>query len=132
MTTLTFTTAASPPAAASVPPPGRWAAELWARERWLAGYGAVLLALLLPMALSWGLDDRVLRGDNVWLKPMKFALSIGVLSLTTAWFAGHLPAEPRRGRAMGWIVRLLIGAGSFELAYITLQAALGQESHFNV
>jgi hypothetical protein len=107
-------------------------AELLARERRLAIYGAVLIALLLPMALAWGLDDRTLRGANVWIKPMKFALSIGVLSLTTAWFAGHLPAARRAGRSMDWIVWLLIGAGSFELGYITLQAALGEGSHYNV
>lgn len=110
----------------------RVAGELLARERRLALYGALLLALLLPMAIAWGADDRVLRGVSVWIKPMKFALSIAVLALTTAWFAGHLPAQRRASRAMDWIVWLLIGAGSFELGYITLQAALGQGSHYNV
>jgi len=106
--------------------------ELWNRERRLAAFGVVLLVLLLPMALAWGLDDRTIRGANVWVKPMKFALSIALLSLTSAWFAGHLPAGRRSSRAMGLIAWLLIGAGSFELGYITLQAALGQASHYNV
>lgn len=109
-----------------------WPHQLLTRERRLAIYGAILLASLLPLALAWGLDERALRGANVWLKPMKFAASIGLLALTTAWFAGHLPATRRAGRAIDWIVWLLIGAGSFELAYITLQAALGQGSHYNV
>ena len=109
-----------------------WPAELLARERRLAIYGALLLALMLPMALAWGLDDRTLRGANVWIKPMKFALSIALLALTTAWFIGHLPAGRRASRATDWIVWLLIGSGSFELAYITVQAALGQGSHYNV
>jgi hypothetical protein len=131
MTTLTFS--AGRPARTSIFVRLRACpAELMLRERRLAIYGAVLLALLLPMALAWGLDDRVLRGANVWLKPMKFALSIGLLALTTAWFVGHLPAERRAGRAIDRIVWLLIGAGSFELAYITLQAALGEGSHYNV
>ncbi|MDH5537936.1 MAG: hypothetical protein OEY03_00905 [Rhizobacter sp.] len=112
--------------------PWQWPAELLRRERRLAIYGFALLALLLPFALAWGLDERMLRGANVWIKPMKFALSIAVLALTTAWFAGHLPGARRNGRAMDWIVWLLIGAGSFELAYIMLQAALGQGSHYNV
>ena len=34
-----------------------------------AVYGAVLIALLLPMAVAWALDDRMLRGVNVWIKP---------------------------------------------------------------
>jgi len=107
-------------------------AELLARERRLAIYGAVLLAALLPMAIAAGLDDRVLRGANVWIKPMKFALSIAVLALTTAWFIGHLRPEHRRGRAVDRIVWLLVATGTFELGYITLQAALGEGSHYNV
>ena len=110
----------------------RWPAELLAREPRLAIYGFVLLALLLPMAIAGLFDERTVREANVWIKPMKFALSIAVLALTTAWFIGHLQAAHRRGHAIDRIVWMLIGAGSFELAYITLQAALGQASHFNV
>lgn len=108
------------------------ARQLLARERRLTLFAALLLALLLPMALAAGLDDRLLRGANVWVKPMKFALSIALLALTSAWLIGHLRAEHRRGRAVDRIVWLLIGTGSFELGYITLQAALGQGSHYNV
>lgn len=106
--------------------------ELAARERRLTRYGALLMALLWPIAIAWALDDRVLRDANVWIKPMKFSFSIGVLAWTTAWFVGHLPVDHRGSRAVDRIVWLLIGAGSFELAYITLQAALGQGSHYNV
>ncbi len=120
------------PRAATFVPLRQWPRELLAREPRLALYGAILLALLLPLALAWGLDERTLRGANVWVKPMKFAASIALLALTTAWFAGQLPPTRRSGRAMHWIVWLLIGAGSFELTYITLQAALGQGSHYNV
>lgn len=109
-----------------------WPAEVLRRERRLALYAALLFALVLPFAIAWGLDERTLRGANVWIKPIKFAISIGVLALTTAWFVGHLPAQRRSGRAVDWIVWVLIGAGSFELAYITLQAGLGEASHYNV
>jgi len=106
--------------------------ELLARERRLALYGALLLVLMLPMALALGLDDRELRGAPVWIKPLKFALSIAVLAWTTAWFVGHLVPARQRGRAIDRIVWTLIAAGTFELGYITLQAALGQGSHYNV
>ena len=131
MSTLTIAT--DPPRRASTLESLReWPAELMRRERRLAIYAAVLFALVLPLAIAWGLDERTLRGANVWIKPIKFAISIGVLALTTAWFVGHLPAQRRSGRAVDWIVWLLIGAGSFELAYITLQAGLGEASHYNV
>ncbi len=106
--------------------------ELLRRERRLALFGFALLALLLPLALAWGLDERMLRGVNVWLKPMKFALSLGLFALTTAWFVGHLLPAARQRRAVDLIVWVLIGSASFELAYITLQAGLGRGSHFNV
>ncbi|MBT9499677.1 MAG: hypothetical protein IV092_00430 [Burkholderiaceae bacterium] len=123
---------AHPPHTAAWLPLRPWLTELLARERRLAIYGVALLALLLPLALAWGIDERLLRGANVWIKPIKFTLSIAVLALTTAWFVGHLPAAQRQSRAIDRVVWLLIAAGSFELAYITLQAALGQASHYNV
>jgi hypothetical protein len=107
-------------------------AELFRRERRLAIFGFTLLALLVPLAVAWGLDERTLRGANVWLKPMKFALSLGVFALTTAWFIGHLLPAARRLRAVDVIVWVLIGSAGFELAYIALQAGLGRGSHFNV
>jgi hypothetical protein len=107
-------------------------AELMRRERRLALFGFTLFALLVPLALAWGLDERTLRGANVWLKPMKFALSLGLFALTTAWLVGHLSPAARRLRAVDVIVWVLIGSASFELAYIALQAGLGRGSHFNV
>jgi hypothetical protein len=107
-------------------------AELLRRERRLALFGFALLALLVPLALAWGIDERTLRGANVWLKPMKFALSLGLFALTTAWFVGHLLPAARRLRALDAIVWVLIGSASFELAYIALQAGFGQGSHYNL
>lgn len=107
-------------------------AELFRRQRTLALFGALLLAAMLPAAIAWGLDDRVLRCASVWIKPLKFMLSVAVLAWTTAWFIGHLLPARRHGRGVRTVVALVVGAGSFEVAYITLQAALGQASHYNV
>ena len=41
--------------------------ELFRRERRLALFGFALLALLVPLALAGALDERTLRGANVWL-----------------------------------------------------------------
>ena len=107
-------------------------AELFTRQRTLAVFGALMLAAMLPAALAWGLDERVLRGASVWIKPLKFMLSVAVLAWTTAWFVGHLPQARRQGRGVRTVVALVTGAGTFEVGYITLQAALGQASHYNV
>jgi hypothetical protein len=101
------------------------------RDPALAGFGLALLALALALGIAWALDARQLHGEGVWAKPVKFLLSVGLFALTSAWFIGELP-EARRSaapiRAARWTI---IGAGAFELGYITLQGALGQPSHFN-
>jgi hypothetical protein len=106
--------------------------ELWHREPRLVVYTAILLAAMVPALAGLMLDERTLRDVNVWVKPMKFLISTVVLALTTAWFIGHLPEASRRGRAVSVIVWTLIATASFEIGYISLQAALGQASHYNV
>lgn len=105
---------------------------LWRTDRRLVAFALLLLVAMLPAALGLGFDERVLRGVSVWVKPMKFMLSVALLALTTAWFARHLPAAVRQGRAWTALVWTLIATGGFEVGYITLQAALGQASHYNV
>lgn len=108
-----------------------WVAALWQREPRLALFGLLLLAAMLPAAIALGIDERMLRGVSVWVKPLKFMASIALLALTSAWFIGYLPPERRRSRAMNAIVWTVIAAGAFEAIYITLQGALGQASHYN-
>lgn len=102
------------------------------REPRLFVFGLLMLALMLPALLALGLDERTLRGVPVWIKPLKFMVSVALFAFTTAWFVGHLPAEVRRGRQVSILVWTLIATGGFEVVYITLQAALGQASHYHV
>jgi hypothetical protein len=106
--------------------------QLWHDEPRLVGFALVMLAAMVPAAIGLGLDERVLRGVNVWIKPLKFMAAVALLALTAAWFAGQLPAAVRRRRAFAALVWTLIATGGFEVGYITLQAALGQASHYNV
>jgi hypothetical protein len=106
--------------------------RVWQREPRLVAFAALMLAMMIPAAIGLALDERTLRDVNVWVKPMKFMLSVALTALTTAWFAPLLPDAVRRGRAFGALVWTLIATGGFEVAYITLQAALGQASHYNV
>lgn len=106
--------------------------RLWRREPRLVAFAAVMLALMIPAAIGLLVDERTLRDVNVWVKPMKFMLSVALTALTTAWFAPLLPEAVRRGRAFGLLVWTIIATGGFEVAYIAVQAALGQASHYNV
>lgn len=115
-----------------LPPWRRLGSELLARERRLTLFALIVLVLMIPTAIAWGVDDRVLRGVNIWIKPLKFMASLVLFALTTAWFIGHLPPHQRRSRAIDVIVWMVILTSSFEVAYITLQASRGVASHYNV
>lgn len=106
-------------------------AELKYRQPALAWFGLVMLAGMALALLAMGLDDRTLRGVNVWVKPFKFMASVTMFSWWSAWFIGMLNARQQRGAAIRRTVGLIIGAGGFEIGYIVLQAALGQASHYN-
>lgn len=107
-------------------------AELIARHRPLALYGLALLMLALIGAAMQMVDTRVLAsGVNVWVKPVKFLVSIGVFALTAAWFFGYIRPERRRAFLPRLSVVMLIVAGTLELLWIGWQAGNGLESHFN-
>lgn len=107
-------------------------AELIERQRPLALYGLALLMLALVGAALQTVDTRVLdSGVNVWVKPVKFLVSVGVFALTAAWFFGYIRPERRGALIPRMVVVMLIGAGSLELLWIGWQGANGLESHFN-
>ncbi|WP_166037577.1 hypothetical protein [Sphingosinicella sp. YJ22] len=106
--------------------------ELIRRHRTLAGYGLALLVLTPPVLMMIAADPRLLpTGISPWLKPGKFLVSIGLFALTAAWFFGYVRPERRDTRLLRWTVGALILSASFELFWITWQAAHGVDSHFN-
>lgn len=110
-------------------------AELWSealeRQRTLTLAAVLIWAAMLPTLVAYGLDDRTVREVNVWVKPLKFMASIGLFWFCTAWFIGLLPEARRRDANVRALANVALGAGLFEIVYITVQAALGQPSHFN-
>lgn len=105
--------------------------EALERQRTLTIAALLIWAAMLPALVALGLDERTVREVNVWVKPLKFMASIGLFWLSTAWFVGLLPEAQRRHASVRALVTVALGAGLFEIGYITLQAALGQASHFN-
>ncbi len=75
------------------------------------------------------LDSRQLVGEPVWLKPTKFYLSLAAYNATVLYFFSFLSERQRLVRLSGHI---LAAAGALEMVAITLQAARGVRSHFNV
>lgn len=92
----------------------------------------VVFAVLFVITLgAWSLDERELNGISVWIKPLKFQLSLALHFATLALLARLAPEPFRRGRIFGWIVISSVAAGLFEIFYIMLQAGRGRTSHFN-
>jgi hypothetical protein len=106
--------------------------EALARERTLALFALLLWAAMVPALFALGLDERTLRGVSVWAKPLKFMASIGLFSISAAWFIGLLPPARRAARPVRWLMRTIVGCATFEIVYITIQAALGEGSHYNI
>ncbi len=106
-------------------------AELFDRQPTLARYGTALLIAALPLLALQLFDPRLLDGVSVWVKPVKFLVSVGVFSLTAAWFFGYIQPERRRAFPMRAAAWTLIAMGSFEIFWISWQASQGLASHFN-
>lgn len=84
----------------------------------------------IPTLVALGLDARTLNGINVWIKPLKFEVSLAVQLLSVAWLMLFL--QERRGRLVRGLAIAMAAAAFFEIAYIVLQASRGEASHYNV
>lgn len=83
------------------------------------------------LVVLWFIDNQTILGINRWIKPLKFSLSISVFLLTMAWVLSVLSIGMSEG-ALRWASYLMIGTMVVEQVLITVQAARGVPSHFNV
>lgn len=86
---------------------------------------------LVQLVLSVGgllVDDRVLVGDPIWLKPFKFAVSIAVYAVTLAWMISLLRKGKRIAQVMAWLTSVALFV---EMVALVLQTVRGVPSHFN-
>ncbi len=92
-------------------------------QRLVIAYGPLTAAL----AIAAVVDPRTLMGEPVWVKPLKFSISIGLNGAALLWLVTRSPATPFvRGAALLSALGLVV-----EQALIMLQAARGVRSHFN-
>lgn len=89
--------------------------------------GLAHLSLFIVLIIVSQFDDRQLLGINLWVKPIKFALSIGIYCLTWPLLLQYFPFERLKRR----FARSTAFAMSFEMAAIASQAARGVLSHYN-
>src|SRR3954449_9474356 len=101
----------------------------WRQSRSLTSVAILMLAAFVPSLAGIFLDDRIVTGAPVWLKPAKFALSAAIYAGTLAWLFRHIQVWPRFVRLMGTITAVVL---VIEVGIIDLQASRGTTSHFNV
>jgi len=88
-----------------------------------------MIGLIVVSAAGLALDDRTLLGVPIWLKPLKFSISITIYTLTIAWLLSLV----QRGRRVGWWLGTGIAVAMvLEMVIIVGQVVRGRQSHFNV
>jgi hypothetical protein len=106
--------------------------ELMSQQPLLTIFAGLMLALAVPTAVLLAVDERLWRGAAIWAKPLKFMVSTAAFAATTAWFVGLLPKGMQSSARVQWLAWTVVITASFEVGYISLQAALGEGSHHNV
>lgn len=88
----------------------------------ISGVGALACGVL------WCFDSRVWLGENVWIKPIKFFLSIALYGLTLRILLRPLIGVWKGVGRVEWFVAFSMAV---ELLIINAQSARGVGSHFN-
>jgi hypothetical protein len=109
--------------------PAALLSRLWLSSPPLAAVGMLMLFVACASVVGLLVDPRIITGAPAWLKPLKFAMSTAVYSLTLAWIFTFLPEWPRVRRVVGWTTAIVF---VLEVSIIDAQAWRGTTSHFNV
>ena len=113
-------------------PLSRWTrlvSTLWRADAPLTATGLLMLVVLVASLVGVVADPRTITGMPAWLKPAKFAASIGIYTLTLAWVFTYLPEWGKTRRLVSWTTAATL---PLEEAIIVAQAWRGTTSHFNV
>ena len=86
------------------------------------------LGMLVFSMVAYLIDDRILLGENVWLKPIKFGVSIPVFCVTLAWL---LSIAPFKEITKKWLSRFSGWPLILEIPLVMIQAGRGVPSHYN-
>lgn len=106
-------------------------AACFRREPVFAACGLLMIALMLPTAFAYSVETRTLSGVNVWMKPLKFQVSLAVYMLTLAFYAAYLPDGMTRRRWYRAFAMVVVACVAAEMIWLMGAAAHGVPSHFN-
>lgn len=93
-------------------------------------YGGMFFALIsLVILLLLPFESRIVLGINLWIKPLKFAISIMVFLFTSMYIMAPLNYSGNKLNILSWV---LLSTMLVEIFCIIFQASRGQLSHFNI
>jgi len=102
-----------------------------AARLWLVA-GCFMLAGSVTLLPAWGVDERTLNGTGLWGKPLKFWASLAIHFLTLGVLVRLVEPTRRTGAVLLAVAYVSVVVGILEVIYISLQAARGRASHFNL
>lgn len=108
-----------------------WYRELCKRQPALAAASELFLLASIPCLFAMFIDPRTVEGVSVWLKPIKFFISLSVYYATLGWFFGYLPTKLQRRRLGYALIFVPIIIGMLEMTWLITAAVHGVSSHFN-
>jgi hypothetical protein len=106
--------------------------SLAVREPRLMAFAFISIVLMIPLAVAAAIDDRTLGEVSVWIKPLKFLMSVGLFLGTLGFFMPMTSEAFRRSACGRFVVWGSVTTAIFELAYIMWRASRGEASHFNL
>lgn len=93
---------------------------------WTGAIHLIFAAFLVLIARE---DQRVLNGELVWIKPIKFAVSIAIFCWTIAIIIDLISYSKAKRSTISYLIAACL---LLEMFAITFQAARGVPSHFNI
>lgn len=91
---------------------------------------AMVIAILgIGCLIGLFIDERTLMGVSVWLKPLKFSISISIYLLTVGYLISKYPYSKRKKNLINHITMWSL---LLEFLIILYQGSRGVQSHYNI
>lgn len=113
---------------APFPTPSR----LWTDAPAFAALALLITLAMLPVMAAMTFDPRLIGGEDIWLKPLKFHIALAIYLATLAVFARWMTPTQRGSRLWRGFTAVVCLCVILELLWIGGAAALGTTSHFNL